>query len=155
MNNDFHESSPRPNQPQFYYQRGNFPNEICSEHEETAIQKAYQMKRKSRSSQSMQNTERRISEGDEVNAPLLSREPSLNLEPESSGARNKLRHVLIKFYEVHNPSAIERVDEILDTYKGREHMLWIDLEEKYGEIEEGKVQLRMIFMKSINSCIFK
>ncbi|KAG2764765.1 hypothetical protein PC129_g1653 [Phytophthora cactorum] len=52
----------------------------------------------------------------------------------------KLRARLIEFYSKHNPSAISRVDKILERYHGRETELWHDLHQKYvtdqGEVDE-------------------
>ncbi|CAI5736415.1 unnamed protein product [Peronospora destructor] len=51
-----------------------------------------------------------------------------------------LRVRLIKFYTKYNPSAIPRVDQILERYHGREAELWHDLCQKYvtngGEVDE-------------------
>ncbi|ETK79835.1 hypothetical protein, variant 8 [Phytophthora nicotianae CJ01A1] len=52
----------------------------------------------------------------------------------------QLRARLIEFYSKHNPSAISRVDKILERYHGRETELWHDLYQKYvtdqGEVDE-------------------
>ncbi|KAG7391874.1 Presenilin-2 [Phytophthora pseudosyringae] len=52
----------------------------------------------------------------------------------------QLRARLVEFYTKHNPSAITRVDKILERYHGRETELWHDLYQKYitdeGEVDE-------------------
>ncbi|KAG7398841.1 Presenilin-2 [Phytophthora boehmeriae] len=48
-----------------------------------------------------------------------------------SPRENQLRARLIEFYTKHNPSAIPRVDKILERYHGRESELWHDLYRKY------------------------
>ncbi|KAL4164794.1 hypothetical protein KRP22_003535 [Phytophthora ramorum] len=52
----------------------------------------------------------------------------------------QLRIRLIDFYAKHNPSAISRVDKIIERYHGREAELWHDLYQKYitdeGEVDE-------------------
>ncbi|DAZ94900.1 TPA: hypothetical protein N0F65_003070 [Lagenidium giganteum] len=52
---------------------------------------------------------------------------------QETGSGARLRQRLIAFYEHHNPSAIHRVDHILERYKGREDELWQDLHQKYYE----------------------
>ncbi|RLN47604.1 hypothetical protein BBJ28_00005597 [Nothophytophthora sp. Chile5] len=51
-----------------------------------------------------------------------------------------LRIRLIEFYTKHNPSAIARVDKILERYRGQEAALWHDLHQKYiteeGDVDE-------------------
>lgn len=49
----------------------------------------------------------------------------------------QLREKLVEFYSKHNPSAIERVDRIVERYRGREPDLWRDLHQKYLVLEEG------------------
>ncbi|POM61656.1 Presenilin-like protein, partial [Phytophthora palmivora] len=57
-----------------------------------------------------------------------------------SPRQEQLRVRLIEFYTRHNPSAISRVDTILERYNGREAELWHDLYQKYitvqGEVDE-------------------
>ncbi|GMF15437.1 unnamed protein product [Phytophthora lilii] len=49
----------------------------------------------------------------------------------------QLRVRLIEFYTKHNPSAISRIDKILERYHGREAELWHDLYQKYVTDEGG------------------
>lgn len=42
-----------------------------------------------------------------------------------------LRERLHEFYAKHNPSAIGRIDKIVERYHGREEELWHDLRQKY------------------------
>lgn len=54
--------------------------------------------------------------------------------------QSQLRARLVDFYSKHNPSAIARVDKILERYHGRKTELWHDLYQKYvteqGEVDE-------------------
>lgn len=45
--------------------------------------------------------------------------------------QTQLRVRLVKFYTKHNPSAVSRVDKIIERYQGRETQLWHDLDTKY------------------------
>ncbi|GLE05237.1 hypothetical protein PINS_up014237 [Pythium insidiosum] len=54
----------------------------------------------------------------------------------------KLR--LTRFYTRHNPSAIPRIDRIIDQYRGRERDLWLDLHNKYvAEHEEDNNTIKL------------
>ncbi|CAI5703043.1 unnamed protein product [Peronospora effusa] len=74
------------------------------------------------------------SPGDVPAFPATSSQTSLT--PRLAGLRDRL----IKFYTKHNPSAIPRIDQILERYHGREAELWHDLCQKYitneGEVDE-------------------
>jgi hypothetical protein len=50
----------------------------------------------------------------------------------------QLRARLIDFYTKHNPSAISRVDKIMEQYRGRDAELWHDLYQKYITDQGGK-----------------
>ncbi|RLN06026.1 hypothetical protein BBJ28_00004482 [Nothophytophthora sp. Chile5] len=67
-------------------------------------------------------------------APVAANSPAL------SPREAHLRVRLIEFYTKHNPSAIARVDKILERYRGQEAALWHDLHQKYiteeGDVDE-------------------
>lgn len=50
----------------------------------------------------------------------------------------QLRERLRQFYAKHNPSAITRIDKIVERYRGREEELWHDLRQKYITEQGGK-----------------
>ena len=89
------------------------------------------------------------SPGDVPASPVTSSQTSLT--PRLS----RLRARLIKFYTKHNPSAIPRVDQILERYHGREAELWHDLCQKYitneGGVFVGSLTIRTRF--GVLTCI--
>ncbi|RLN53075.1 hypothetical protein BBJ29_002059 [Phytophthora kernoviae] len=58
-------------------------------------------------------------------------EPTATMSTSLSPREGRLRARLIGFYTKYNPSAIPRVDKILERYHGRESELWQDLCQKY------------------------
>ncbi|CEG38126.1 presenilin-like protein [Plasmopara halstedii] len=67
-------------------------------------------------------------------SPLnLSRASETSAQSLPTSLQTQLRVRLIKFYMSHNPSAVSRVDKIIERYQGRESQLWHDLEAKYNE----------------------
>ncbi|RHY37167.1 hypothetical protein DYB25_006226, partial [Aphanomyces astaci] len=51
-------------------------------------------------------------------------------------AKLPLRDRLVAFYHEYNPSAIDRIDQVLALYEGRERDLWTDLAAKYGHDDD-------------------
>ncbi|ETW09163.1 hypothetical protein, variant [Aphanomyces invadans] len=75
---------------------------------------------------------RRRSRPDDSHEPLLAAASSTDTSEMTTTAKLPLRDRLVAFYNEYNPSAIERVDQVLAIYEGRERDLWNDLAAKYG-----------------------
>ncbi|OQS06415.1 presenilin [Thraustotheca clavata] len=77
-------------------------------------------------------TRRRSKPSDDEDEAGDQREPLLV----QTTARHSVRDRLHEFYSVYNPSALNRIDTIVEMYEGREKDLWRDLELKYCPPEE-------------------